>query len=85
MGLGSKNTNSVLENVESIIYTDTYWDDIRVPVFTTKKGGSKYPDFTKVLDNGAGRTDSYTADEGLMEIDFHYQIDTPGSKDEYIK
>jgi len=30
-------------------------------------------------------TDNYTADAGLLEIDFHYQIDTPGSFSEYSK
>lgn len=29
--------------------------------------------------------DTYDADAGLLEIDFHYQIDTIGSREEYIK
>lgn len=34
---------------------------------------------------GAGATDNYTADAGLLEIDFHYQIDSLGSRQLYIK
>lgn len=34
---------------------------------------------------GAGATDDYTADAGLLEIDFHYQIDSLGSRQIYIK
>ena len=34
---------------------------------------------------GAGGTDDYDADAGLLEIDFHYQIDSLGSNEEYIK
>jgi len=33
----------------------------------------------------AGAVDSYTNDAGLLEIDFHIQIDRPGSREEYIK
>ncbi|NIQ10462.1 MAG: hypothetical protein GWO10_16320 [candidate division Zixibacteria bacterium] len=32
----------------------TVWDDLRVPVYQTKLGGTKDPDFVKVLDDGAG-------------------------------
>jgi len=34
--------------------TDTVWDDLRVPTTSTRKGGSKDPDFRKILDNGDG-------------------------------
>jgi len=34
---------------------------------------------------GAGGTDSYTADAGLLEVDFHYEINTPGSRQPFIK
>ena len=30
-------------------------------------------------------TDDYDDDAGLLEIDFHYEIDAPGSRSEYIK
>ena len=34
---------------------------------------------------GAGGTDDYDDDAGLLEIDFHYQINSLGSKEEYVK
>ena len=34
---------------------------------------------------GAGATDDYTDDAGLLEFDFHFQIDTQGSRQEYVK
>lgn len=34
---------------------------------------------------GAGATDSFTGDAGLIEIDFHYEMDTMGSKTELAK
>lgn len=37
-----------------IEYQNTFWDDIRVPVLSTKLGGTKTPGFAKVLDNGVG-------------------------------
>lgn len=35
--------------------------------------------------NAANVADTYTGLAALLEVDFHYQIDTPGSKDEYTK
>ncbi len=40
--------------VDEFELSDTVWDDLRVPVYSTKRGGSKDPDFVKILDNGAG-------------------------------
>ena len=37
--------------------------------------------FRKATDD----TDTYAADAGLLEIDFHFQIDSDGSRQEYIK
>jgi hypothetical protein len=34
---------------------------------------------------GALGTDDYDADAGLLEIDFHYEIDSPGSREVYVK
>jgi hypothetical protein len=34
---------------------------------------------------GAGGTDDYDDDAALLEIDFHYEIDALGSRDEYTK
>lgn len=43
-----------------ITFTDTVWDDLRVPVLTTKLGGTKDPDLTKVFDNGSGSQGVFT-------------------------
>ena len=34
---------------------------------------------------GNGGTDDYDDDAGLLEIDFHYEKDAPGSQQEYVK
>jgi len=34
---------------------------------------------------GSGETDSYTSDAGLLEVDFHYQVDSFGTNEEYVK
>ena len=34
---------------------------------------------------GALKTDNYDDDAGLLEIDFHYQIDRPGSREPFVK
>lgn len=34
---------------------------------------------------GNGGTDDYDDDAGLMEIDFHYEVNSFGSKEEYVK
>jgi hypothetical protein len=39
---------------------DTYWDDLRVPITTTRLGGSKDPTFSKVFDDGAGSQGVFT-------------------------
>ena len=41
-----------LNSSKVIRLTDTAWGDLRVPVLSTKLGGTKDPDFTKVLDDG---------------------------------
>lgn len=38
----------------SLVGDATAWEDLRVPVTSTKLGGSKDPDFAKVLDDGSG-------------------------------
>ena len=34
---------------------------------------------------GGGATDSYGSDAGLLEIDFHFELDAKGSRQEQIK
>lgn len=38
---------------DGITLVDTVWDDLRVPVLSTKLGGTKDPDLAKVFDNGS--------------------------------
>ena len=40
-------------------------------------------DLTEI--DGAGGTDDYVGDAGLMEFDFHIEIDSFGSHEEYTK
>jgi hypothetical protein len=35
------------------------WDDLRIPLTATKRGGAKDPPFGKIADNGAGSTGVY--------------------------
>lgn len=39
---------------DGVTLTDTVWDDLRVPVLSTKLGGTKDPDFAKIFDDGSG-------------------------------
>lgn len=45
---------------QGIVLTDTVWDDLRVPVLSTKVPTSKQPGFAKVLDNGSGSQGVFT-------------------------
>ena len=46
--------HSTVLSDEGIELLDTVWDDLRVNAYSTKLGGSKDPDFAKILDNGSG-------------------------------
>jgi len=39
----------------------------------------------RLFRNATHEDDDYTGDAGLLEIDFHYEIDRPGSREEYVK
>lgn len=54
-----------------IEYTDPVWEDETFPFTQAKQGSADVPSF------------NFT-DMGL-EFDIHYQIDSPGSQDEYTK
>lgn len=62
------------------INTEGMWDDLRVPVFSTKKGGSKVPAWTKVKDNGAGSQGVFTYffDSGSEE-ELYFAVQFPHS------
>jgi len=49
-----------LEIGQPPVLTDTTWEDLRVPVVSTRLGGTKDPDFTQVLDNGSGSQGVFT-------------------------
>lgn len=71
-----------------IVLTDTVWDDLRVPVTSTKLGGSKDPGFAKVIDNGSGSQGlfTYLFDAGSEEeIYFACQLPHNWKKETDIK
>lgn len=39
----------------------------------------------RIWRNSANSADTYSNDAGLLSLDFHYQIDTVGSREEYVK
>jgi hypothetical protein len=43
-----------MSNLEPDLTLEPNWDDLRVPVTSTKLGGSKDPTFSKLVDNGSG-------------------------------
>lgn len=45
--------SAISTKVHSDPYSDTYWDDLRVPITATKLGGTKDPDFSLFKNNGA--------------------------------
>lgn len=45
---------------KTIVLQTTVWDDLRVPMSATKKGGVNDPNFAQVKDNGAGSTGVFT-------------------------
>ena len=50
----------VLAQDGEIELVDTVWEDLRVPVVSTRLGGTKDPDFAKVLDNGSSSQGVFT-------------------------
>jgi len=47
------NKRFTVEQIDSYGTTATVWDDLRVPMTSTSKGGSKDPDFEVIRDNGS--------------------------------
>lgn len=39
----------------------------------------------RIWRNSSNAADTYTDDAGLLSLDFHYQIDTVGSRAQYVK
>lgn len=60
------------------ILSDTVWDDIRVPVLSTKAGGTKDPDFVKVLDTGSGSQGVFTyLFNSSTEEELYFMVQVP--------
>lgn len=77
-------TNSIFPNDESLVAGKHYVSD-----FADIKAGM---DVSNIIvcrlfrdATGAGATDDYTADAGALYFDFHYKLDTLGSREEYSK
>lgn len=73
------NYAEIQTNGELRLYgTATQWDDLRVPVLSTKAGGSKEPYFSKVFDNGAGSQGvfSYLFDASTEE-ELYFMVQLP--------
>ena len=61
-----------------ITLSDTVWDDLRVPVLSTKLGGSKDPDFGQLFDNGSDSQGvfSYLFD-ATTEEELYFMVQLP--------
>ena len=56
----------------------TQWDDIRVPVISTKEGGTKKPSFIKLNDNGAASQGVFTyAFDEAVEEELYFAVQLP--------
>ena len=57
---------------------DHMWDDMRVPVTSTKRGGSKDPDFSKFLDDGDGSQGVFAeAFDAATEEELYFSAQLP--------
>jgi len=58
----------------------TQWTDLRVSANSTKKGGSKEPTFTKILDNGASSQGVFAeAFSASTEEELYFEVQMPHS------
>lgn len=56
------------------------WEDFTMPVFSTKLGGSKDPDFVKMIDDGSGSQGVFTfAFDKNTEEELYFAIQLPHS------
>lgn len=61
-----------------ITLVDTVWDDLRVPVFSTKLGGTKDPDLAKVFDNGSSSQGVFTyLFDASTEEELYFAVQIP--------
>lgn len=75
-------TNIVVDDIETsgLNLSDTVWDDIRVPVLSTKTGGSKIPGLSKFIDDGSGSQGilTYVFDDSIEE-ELYFAVQIPHS------
>lgn len=71
----------VQETGEVRLYGEaTQWEDLRVPVLSTKTGGTKDPDFVKVYDNGSGSQGVFAyAFDATTEEELYFMVQMPHS------
>ena len=77
-------TDSKSVTLEQVLMTkslsDTRWDDIRVPVTSTKKAGSNDPHFAKIADNGSGSQGVFAElFDKTTEEELYFQVQMPHS------
>lgn len=61
-----------------VTLSDTVWDDLRVPVLSTKLQDTKDPDFGKVLDNGSGSQGVFTyLFSATTEEELYFMVQVP--------
>lgn len=73
------NYAEIQTNGEIRLYGEaTQWDDLRVPVLSTKLGGSKEPTFSKVFDNGAASQGVFTyLFDDTIEQELYFMVQLP--------
>ncbi len=65
---------------DGLLFNNTVWDDLRVPVLSTKLQGTKDPDFAKLLDNGAGSQGVFTyLFSATIENELYFAVQMPHS------
>lgn len=52
--LGGIRLNDAVDFQGAVVYNDTFWEDLRVPLVSAKAGASNMPDFAQFADDGAG-------------------------------
>jgi len=77
-------TDSKSVTLEQVLMTKslsvTRWDDIRVPVTSTKKAGSNDPHFAKIADNGSGSQGVFAElFDKTTEEELYFQVQIPHS------
>lgn len=68
------------EIIDKVLLNDTVWDDMRIPVLSTKIGTSKEPGFAQLLDDGAGSQGVFTyLFSDTIEEELYFMVQMPHS------